>query len=152
MASEPKAKPIARFAEALAKSVYVLIAAAVASCVAGGIGLRLAFDREWLGDFEDNGFALLLIILHYVFAGLPGLLVMHALLRKSVAPRWRDLATYIALASGIGLVWFVVSAGSPPPDASMIAYGTWSGAVAGLLFWLLTGRWLPASDGTKRAL
>jgi len=135
----------------LATMLHVLMAAVFASAIASVIGLHVAFGREFLADFDDNGLPLLLFMIPYAFApGLVGLLVLHGLLRISRVSRGRDLVVFVSLAAGIAFLTFLalsVMATSPSKTAlatvlnPFAAYSTASGAIGGLIFWLLSGRW-----------
>lgn len=141
--------------------LYVLFAAALASIIAGAITLRLVFGREFLADFDDNGFPLLLIMLTYaIVPGVASLLVVNGLLRISPVSKVRDLLLFVGFTTVIGLLLFFVlsgfsaPAGAPAPATSfqpMAAYQTVSAAIGGLLFWLLSGRWRTVRNGTAEA-
>jgi hypothetical protein len=153
MTSDPNATALAHVAGTLGRMLYVFVAAALASIAAGVIGVHAVFGPEWLSDFDDNGLPLLIIMFGYAFpAAILWLPAIHALLRRSQASRLRDLASYVSLAAMSGVLWLLASSRAPDTLAAvnlMAAYYAVSSAVAGLIFWLLVGRWRNAGQALE---
>ena len=129
------------------------MAAVLASVIAGIVAFPLVFGREFLADFDANGFPLIFIMFTYAVApGIAAVLIIHCLLRCPAVARAVDLVLFVALAAGASFLLFVVTAA--PSIASvfqpMAAYQTVSAAAGGLVFWLLAGRWRSGIESTEK--
>jgi hypothetical protein len=123
----------------------VFIAALASSLAAGATGLALALGQ---GALELPG----LVAVALVYAALPGVLalaLLHRLFSARQMPAWQRVAAYVMFAAFAAVVWFLLFAGLYVPldraDAlasagEMALYHAASGAVGGLVFWLLTRR------------
>jgi hypothetical protein len=127
--------------------LYVLAAALLASVIAGATGLVAVFGR---GLFAPPADTFIVAGLAYaVIPGVPALLAVRRLLRNSQAGTARDLGSYVSLAAFAALLWFLPFVGLYVPYdrtnavaavGEMAGYHALSGAIGGLVFWLLTLR------------
>ncbi len=131
-------------------ALYVFIAALLASIIAGATGLIVVFGP---GLLEPPANTFIAAGLGYaIIPGVPALLAIRRLLRKSQAGPRRDLVNYVSLAALAAVLWFLPFAGLYVPydqtdvlaaAGGMAAYHALSGAIGGLTFWLLTPRQRP---------
>jgi hypothetical protein len=139
--------PEASKAGARLGGLYVLAAALLASIIAGMTGLVLVFGR---GLLEPPGDAFITAGLVYaIIPGVPALVAIHRLLRRSQAGTARDLANTMLLAGMAAILWFLPFVGVFVPYdqtnavaaiGEMAGTHALSGAIGGLAFWLLTRR------------
>lgn len=125
----------------------IFLAALLASIIAGMTGLVLVFGR---GLLEPPGDAFITAGLVYaVIPGVPALLAIRRLLRKSQAGTARDLANTMLLAAVAAVLWFLPFVGVFVPYdktnavaaiGEMACAHALSGAIGGLAFWLLKRR------------
>jgi hypothetical protein len=128
-------------------ALYVFAAALLASVIAGSIGLVAVFGQ---GLLEPPANAFIVAGLAYaVIPGVPALLGIRRLLRKSRAGTARDLANTVSLSALAAVLWFLPFVGVFVPYdqtnavaavGGMAGYHALSGAIGGLAFWLLTQR------------
>ncbi len=130
--------------EAMRGGLQVFALALLASILAGLTGLALVFGRGWL----DLPGVAVVVLVYALVPGIPSLLGIRRLLRRSRAGQWRDLANYVSLSAAAAVLWFLPFLGlfipadrtHPAAVSEMAFYHAVSGAVGGLAFWLLTRR------------
>jgi hypothetical protein len=127
--------------------LHIFLAALLASLVAGAIGLIAVFGRGLLEPPSNTFISAGLV--YAVIPGVPALLAIRRLLRKSRAGTARDLANTVSLSALAALLWFLPFVGVFVPYdqtnavaavGGMAGTHALSGAIGGLAFWLLTRR------------
>lgn len=125
--------------------LYVFAAALLASIGAGAAGLISVFGHGLIAPPANTFIAVGLA--YAVIPGVPALLAIRRMLRKSQAGTVRDLANYVSLSAFATLLWFLPFVGLYVPYdrtnaaaavGEMAGYHALAGAIGGLAFWLLT--------------